>query len=77
MAVVAGHAIGLDITIRGTEDHRSFRKSPDTYSVLGPWLVTADEIPDPGVLDLTIAGVNVETRQRLNTRKRLTLGVPS
>ena len=40
-AYVAGYAIGLDITIRGTED-RSFRKSPDSYMVLGPWLVTAD-----------------------------------
>ena len=49
---VAGYAIGLDITIRGTED-RSFRKSPDSYTVLGPWLVTADEIPDPGNLDLS------------------------
>ena len=43
MQHVAGYAIGLDISIRGSED-RSFRKSPDTYSVLGPWLVTADEI---------------------------------
>ena len=51
MQCVAGYAIGLDITIRGAED-RSFRKSPDSYTVLGPWLVTADEIPDPGVLDL-------------------------
>src|SRR5262245_17364442 len=49
MSHVAGYAIGLDISIRGTED-RSFRKSPDSYSVLGPWLVTADEIPDPGAL---------------------------
>src|SRR5262249_51266390 len=40
---IAGYTIGLDITIRGTED-RSFRKSVDTHSVLGPWLVTADEI---------------------------------
>src|SRR6516164_9298308 len=43
---VIGYAIGLDMTARGPED-RSFRKSIDTYSVLGPWLVTADEIPDP------------------------------
>jgi 2-keto-4-pentenoate hydratase/2-oxohepta-3-ene-1,7-dioic acid hydratase in catechol pathway len=41
--------------------------------VLGPWLVTADEIPDPGVLDLTIS-VNGETRQQSNTRN-MTLGV--
>src|SRR5262249_10739807 len=43
---VIGYSIGLDMTARGPED-RSFRKSIDTYSVLGPWLVTADEIPDP------------------------------
>jgi len=66
MAYVAGYAIGLDISIRGTED-RSFRKSPDTYSVVGPWLVTADEIPNPGSLDLQIA-VNGEVRQQSNTR---------
>ena len=69
---VAGYTIGLDITIRGSED-RSFRKSADSYSVLGPWLVTADEIPDPGSLDLEIA-VNGETRQKSNT-KYLILGV--
>jgi 2-keto-4-pentenoate hydratase/2-oxohepta-3-ene-1,7-dioic acid hydratase in catechol pathway len=69
---VAGYAIGLDISIRGTED-RSFRKSADSYSVLGPWLVTADEIPDPGRLDLEIS-VNGERRQASNTR-HMTLGV--
>ena len=63
---VAGYAIGLDITIRGSED-RSFRKSADTYSVLGPWLVTADEIPNPGSLDLELS-VNGERRQQSNTR---------
>jgi 2-keto-4-pentenoate hydratase/2-oxohepta-3-ene-1,7-dioic acid hydratase in catechol pathway len=72
MRYVAGYTIGLDITIRGSED-RSFRKSADSYSVLGPWLVTADEIPDPGSLDLEIA-VNGETRQKSNTRY-LILGV--
>ena len=69
---VAGYSIGLDITIRGSED-RSFRKSPDSYSVLGPWLVTVDEIPDPGALDLQIS-VNGEQRQKSNTRY-LILGV--
>jgi len=72
MAHVAGYAIGLDISIRGSED-RSFRKSPDTYSVVGPWLVTPDEIPDPGSLDLQIA-VNGEVRQQSNTRHMI-LGV--
>ena len=73
MEYIAGYTIGLDITIRGTED-RSFRKSVDTHSVLGPWLVTADEISDPGDLDLEIA-VNGEQRQKSNT-SRLILGVP-
>jgi 2-keto-4-pentenoate hydratase/2-oxohepta-3-ene-1,7-dioic acid hydratase in catechol pathway len=63
---VAGYAIGLDITIRGSED-RSFRKSPDSYTVLGPWLVTPDEVGNPDVLDLSIC-VNGETRQNSNTR---------
>ena len=72
LAAVAGYAIGLDITIRGPEE-RSLRKSADSYAVLGPWLVTADEIPDPGALDLRIA-VNGEERQHSNTRY-LILGV--
>jgi 2-keto-4-pentenoate hydratase/2-oxohepta-3-ene-1,7-dioic acid hydratase in catechol pathway len=69
---VAGYSIGLDITIRGPEE-RSLRKSPDSYTVLGPWLVTRDEIAHPGDLDLQIA-VNGETRQQSNTRY-LILGV--
>jgi 2-keto-4-pentenoate hydratase/2-oxohepta-3-ene-1,7-dioic acid hydratase in catechol pathway len=73
MQHVAGYSIGLDITIRGPEE-RSLRKSVDTYSVLGPWLVTADEIPNPGGLDLQIA-VNGEQRQKSNT-KFLILSVP-
>lgn len=63
---VAGYAIGLDMTVRGNEA-RSFRKSIDTYSVIGPWLVTAEEIVDPGELDLELS-VNGEVRQRSNTR---------
>jgi 2-keto-4-pentenoate hydratase/2-oxohepta-3-ene-1,7-dioic acid hydratase in catechol pathway len=69
---VAGYCIGLDITIRGPEE-RSFRKSPDTYTVLGPWLVTADELKDPSRLAFTIA-VNDEVRQDANTDD-LVLGV--
>jgi len=66
---IAAYSIGLDITIRGTED-RSFRKSPDSYSILGPWLVTPDEIPDPGNLNLSIT-VNGETRQSSNTNNMI------
>jgi 2-keto-4-pentenoate hydratase/2-oxohepta-3-ene-1,7-dioic acid hydratase in catechol pathway len=70
---VAGYTIGLDMSVRGTED-RSLRKSIDTYTVLGPWLVTPDEIGDPGALDLELT-VNGELRQRANTRQ-LVFDVP-
>jgi 2-keto-4-pentenoate hydratase/2-oxohepta-3-ene-1,7-dioic acid hydratase in catechol pathway len=63
---VCAYAIGLDMTVRGPE-LQCFRKSIDTYSVLGPWLVTADEIGDPNRLDLSIS-VNGETRQSSNTK---------
>jgi len=64
---VAGYTIGLDITVRGPE-FQCWRKSVDTYSVLGPWLVTADEVPDPDALDLSLS-VNGELRQASNTRQ--------
>jgi len=63
---VCAYAIGLDMTVRGPE-LQCFRKSIDTYSVLGPWLVTADEIGDPNHLDLSIK-VNDEMRQSSNTK---------
>jgi 2-keto-4-pentenoate hydratase/2-oxohepta-3-ene-1,7-dioic acid hydratase in catechol pathway len=72
LAYVAGYCIGLDISIRGPED-RSLRKSLDSYAVVGPWLVTRDEIPNPGELDLRIS-VNGEERQHSNT-KYMILGV--
>lgn len=62
---VAGYAIGLDMTVRGTEE-RSLRKAIDTYSVLGPWLVTADEIADPDKIGFSIHVGDVE-RQKSNT----------
>ena len=64
-AHIAGYCIGLDMTIRGPEE-RSFRKSPDSYCVLGPWLVTPDEVPDTGALQLSIT-VNGQPRQDANT----------
>ena len=66
MAHVAGYTVALDMTLRGTE-FQCFRKSIDSYSVLGPWLVTADEVADPNQLDLWIK-VNGEMRQQSNTR---------
>ena len=70
---IVGYCIGLDMTIRGPEE-RSLRKSPDSYCVLGPWLTTPDEIPDPGQLALSIK-VNGETRQDAHTSD-LILKVP-
>ena len=66
LSYVAGYTIGLDITIRGPEE-RSLRKSLDSYSVLGPWLVTADEFGDPSDHEMTLH-VDGELRQHANTR---------
>jgi 2-keto-4-pentenoate hydratase/2-oxohepta-3-ene-1,7-dioic acid hydratase in catechol pathway len=63
---VAGYCIGFDITVRGPEE-RSLRKSVDSYTVLGPAFVTADEVSDPASLDLKLT-VNGEVRQQANTR---------
>jgi 2-keto-4-pentenoate hydratase/2-oxohepta-3-ene-1,7-dioic acid hydratase in catechol pathway len=63
---VAGYCIGFDITIRGAEA-RSLRKSVDTYTVLGPYLVTADEVGSPDDLDLSLS-VGGDIRQQSNTR---------
>ena len=66
---VGGYAVALDITPHGKEE-RSLRKSCETYSVIGPWLVTADEIPDPTALNLRL-DVNGERRQDGNTRQMI------
>jgi 2-keto-4-pentenoate hydratase/2-oxohepta-3-ene-1,7-dioic acid hydratase in catechol pathway len=42
-------------------------KGFDTFGPIGPWLVTADEIPDPQNLDIWLE-VNGERRQDANTR---------
>lgn len=62
---IAGYCIGLDITVRGPEE-RSLRKSIDTYSVMGPYMVTADEMTNPSHLDFELT-VNGEIRQKANT----------
>ena len=62
---VAGYCIGLDMTIRGQEE-RSMRKSLDTFTVLGPWMVTADEVGEPNSQQMVLT-VNDEPRQNANT----------
>lgn len=69
LSYVVGYSIALDMTVRGAED-RSMRKSVDTYSVLGPWLVTADEITDPQNLNLRLQ-VNGQDRQVANTSEMI------
>ncbi len=63
---IAGYSSGLDMTTRGPEE-RSLRKSVDSFSVLGPCLVTVDEMADASSLDFSLT-VNGEPRQKANTR---------
>lgn len=65
LAHVAGYTIGLDITVRADGD-RSHRKSFDTFTPLGPWLVTTDEIADPQRLRIRLE-VDGEVRQDVST----------
>jgi 2-keto-4-pentenoate hydratase/2-oxohepta-3-ene-1,7-dioic acid hydratase in catechol pathway len=72
MDYVAGYCVGLDMSVRGAEE-RSFRKSADSYTVLGPWLTTADEIADPEQLTLWLT-LNGKPRQRSSTAA-MTVGI--
>ncbi|HSR55524.1 MAG TPA: fumarylacetoacetate hydrolase family protein [Alphaproteobacteria bacterium] len=63
---VAGYTLGLDMTVRGRED-RSFRKSCDGYAPLGPWMVTADEIPEPNNVPFTVH-LNGELKQDAHSK---------
>lgn len=63
---VFGYACLLDMTVRGKEE-RVFRKSYDTFTPVGPWIVTADEVPDPADIDMKL-WVNDTLRQHANTR---------
>ena len=61
-----GFSCLIDVTIRGKEE-RVMRKSYDTFTPVGPWIVTADEIPDPSDINMKL-WVNDELRQQANTR---------
>ena len=74
MQHVFGFACLLDMTVRGKEE-RVFRKSYDTFTPVGPWIVTADEVPDVGNIDMKL-WVNDELRQAANTRD-LIVDMPS
>lgn len=70
MAHVAGFTICNDVSERHFQSERGGQftkgKSADTFGPLGPWLVTADALPDHGRLRLT-THVNGELRQDSNT----------
>jgi 2,4-diketo-3-deoxy-L-fuconate hydrolase len=57
MPFLAGYALAYDMTVRGKPD-RSTRKSCEGFAVVGPALVTADEIDDPSAIafELTVNG---------------------
>jgi 2-keto-4-pentenoate hydratase/2-oxohepta-3-ene-1,7-dioic acid hydratase in catechol pathway len=71
MAHVAGYCVVNDVSEREYQIERSGQwdkgKSCDTFAPIGPWLVTADEVPDPQNLDVFL-DVNGVRRQAGNTR---------
>jgi 2-keto-4-pentenoate hydratase/2-oxohepta-3-ene-1,7-dioic acid hydratase in catechol pathway len=67
---IAGYCVVNDVSEREFQIERLGQwtkgKSADTFCPIGPWLVTADEVPDPGKLALWTE-VNGERRQNSNT----------
>ena len=66
LSVVAGYAVSHDVSERAFQLELSpqwdLGKSCETFNPLGPWLVTADEVPDPQSLGLRLS-VNGVKRQ--------------
>ncbi|MBU1376205.1 MAG: fumarylacetoacetate hydrolase family protein [Alphaproteobacteria bacterium] len=69
-AAIFGYCCGNDATERAWQ-HRTPQwvvgKSFDTHAPFGPWITTADEIPDPHALGIRCL-VNGEVRQDSNTK---------
>ena len=68
--VIAGYTIVNDVSTRDWQRRAqtmTLGKSFDTHGPMGPWIVTADEIPDPHSLELH-TWVNGEERQHSNTK---------
>ncbi|MET9519364.1 fumarylacetoacetate hydrolase family protein [Streptomyces sp. NPDC002994] len=66
LAHVAGYAVAHDVSEREFQIERGGTwdkgKNCETFNPLGPWLVTADEVPDPQALGLKL-WVNGELKQ--------------
>lgn len=58
LAAVAGYAVAHDVSERAFQIERGGQwdkgKNCETFNPLGPWLVTADEVPDPQALGLRL-----------------------
>ncbi|WP_327290981.1 fumarylacetoacetate hydrolase family protein [Streptomyces sp. NBC_01198] len=74
MAAVAGYAVAHDVSEREFQTERGGQwdkgKNCATFNPLGPWLVTADEVPDPQALGLRL-WVNGVLRQDGSTRDQI------
>jgi 2-keto-4-pentenoate hydratase/2-oxohepta-3-ene-1,7-dioic acid hydratase in catechol pathway len=72
--VIAGYALANDVSEREFQTERGGQwdkgKSCETFNPLGPWLVTADEVPDPQTLGLR-TWVNGQLRQDGNTKNMI------
>ncbi|MEV7183952.1 fumarylacetoacetate hydrolase family protein [Kitasatospora sp. NPDC093102] len=72
--VIAGYTIANDVTERAFQFERGGQwdkgKSAETFTPLGPWLVTADEVADPQALTLRL-WVNGEQRQHGSTAEMI------
>jgi 2-keto-4-pentenoate hydratase/2-oxohepta-3-ene-1,7-dioic acid hydratase in catechol pathway len=70
MEHVFGYTVANDVSVRDVQRRHGgqwFRgKSMDTHCPLGPWIVTADEVPEPHRLRLSCK-VNGETKQDSST----------
>lgn len=68
---VAGYAVGHDVSARDWQMHKSagqwlLGKTFDTFAPFGPYLVTADEVPDPNNLAIALR-LNGQTMQNSST----------
>jgi 2,4-diketo-3-deoxy-L-fuconate hydrolase len=76
---VAGYVLANDVSERAWQMERGGQwdkgKSYDTFAPVGPWLVTADEVPDPHAIDLWLE-VNGQRVQNGSTRDFI-FGVPA
>jgi 2-keto-4-pentenoate hydratase/2-oxohepta-3-ene-1,7-dioic acid hydratase in catechol pathway len=74
LAAVAGYAVAHDVSERAFQIERGGQwdkgKNCETFNPLGPWLVTADEVPDPQTLGLRL-WVNGELKQNGDTADQI------